>query len=148
MQYHGVCNSLMSLNNCMGVGIAEQISGVKVYRADNQTADEVIMECDFMWAGQQVSAPSRIITIVGPSELYVKAQSTIICYAHQDNICAAEELSSVEHNPHPQKSPCPLQASCTVYRRTYKFWCGQCHALCPQCLWALARSSPPSSASR
>ena len=31
-----------------------QISGVKVYRAENQTNDEVILECDFMWAGQQV----------------------------------------------------------------------------------------------
>ncbi|BDA48413.1 Synaptotagmin-2 [Coccomyxa sp. Obi] len=32
---------------------APHISGVKVYRVDNQTTDEVIMECDFMWAGQQ-----------------------------------------------------------------------------------------------
>ncbi|KAK9917790.1 hypothetical protein WJX75_008296 [Coccomyxa subellipsoidea] len=32
---------------------APHISGVKVYRAENQTNDEVILECDFMWAGQQ-----------------------------------------------------------------------------------------------
>lgn len=32
---------------------SKQMSGVKVYQADKIT-DEVIMECDFMWAGQQV----------------------------------------------------------------------------------------------
>ncbi|EIE27751.1 hypothetical protein COCSUDRAFT_45975 [Coccomyxa subellipsoidea C-169] len=32
---------------------APHISGVKVYRAENQAVDEVIIECDFMWAGQQ-----------------------------------------------------------------------------------------------
>ena len=36
---------------------SEQISGVKVYQAD-KTPEEVIMECDFMWAGQQVHMPA------------------------------------------------------------------------------------------
>lgn len=36
---------------------SKQISGVKVYQAD-KTPEEVIMECDFMWAGQQVHMPA------------------------------------------------------------------------------------------
>lgn len=36
---------------CFGAG---QVSGVKVYRAGEQaTSDEILLECDFMWAGQQ-----------------------------------------------------------------------------------------------
>ncbi len=38
-----------------------QISGVKVYRAENQAVDEVIIECDFMWAGQQVQLPHSLL---------------------------------------------------------------------------------------
>lgn len=37
---------------------SKQMSGVKVYQAD-KTPEEVIMECDFMWAGQQVHMPAR-----------------------------------------------------------------------------------------
>ena len=32
----------------------EQISGIKVYRQEERTSDEILVECDFMWAGQQV----------------------------------------------------------------------------------------------
>jgi len=40
------------LNICFDSG---QVSGVKVYQAgEAQTADEIIVEFDFMWSGQQV----------------------------------------------------------------------------------------------
>ena len=52
------CRSLpvksdVCLNICSESG---QVSGVKVYQAgEAQTADEIIVEFDFMWSGQQVT---------------------------------------------------------------------------------------------
>ena len=32
-----------------------QISGIKLYRQEESSSpDEILMECDFMWSGQQV----------------------------------------------------------------------------------------------
>ena len=35
--------------------VCAQISGIKLYRQEESSSpDEILMECDFMWSGQQV----------------------------------------------------------------------------------------------
>ncbi len=51
-----------------------QVSGVKVYQAgEAQTSDEIIVEFDFMWSGQQV----MLITFSGSSSHHDRAQYQI-----------------------------------------------------------------------
>ena len=46
---------------------SRQVSGVKVYQPGGSQADEIIIEFDFMWSGQQVTV----------------SVSRVICFAHK-----------------------------------------------------------------
>jgi hypothetical protein len=60
-----------------------QVSGVKVYRAEEQTtSEEILLECDFMWAGQQAR-------YLGPGR-------TAVCM-HHDEPCSAALRICIRH---------------------------------------------------